>query len=211
MTAHALALACVVVVLGACSGSDGPRLSPAPSNGTNPVPSNGTNIDSGAADGGGKNPVSDAAPGDARQVTPLTFCAGTPVAGTCGQRFFQDISECMSIPNLVDCKFDAKASSAGTYCFQGGARVVSTSTGAQSEHSVWMNSGGVVCLESDTTNTSYTMTRDGQTLSVVTDSSTGDSSLVCADGSKVPLPSGFRSCPDLKALFDWDCLDATCP
>ncbi len=170
-------------------------------------------IDSGPAH---RPDATDADATDAAPASPLTFCAGTPVAGTCGQRFFQDLSECMAIPNLSACTYDSKTSGTDTFCFQGGARSKSTfdvgvPPAQRTSHGVWTNAGGTVCLEIESTLSAVSMTRNGQTLRMESVAQSDMFTLACGDGPRVSLPSGIRSCAALKALFDWSCVDGACP
>lgn len=142
----------------------------------------------------------------------FTFCAGTRVASTCAQPFFEAVSTCF-VP-MGGCR-SAQDNDTTSACWQAGTMFQTSylqATGGS--HQVWTG-GAVTCMEGDVTprkgrSPLFAVTAGGDTLAYDQDS--GD--VTCPDGSHVFLGNMFGDCAALRFLLQPDikgCQAGICP
>lgn len=140
-----------------------------------------------------------------------TFCAGTRVAATCAQAFFEPIASCFA--PMGGCR-TATSGDTTSACWQAGTLFSTTylqATGGS--HLLW--AGGATCMEGDVTPRKgrlplFAVTAGGSTLSYDQDS--GD--VTCPDGSHVFLGNAFGDCLALGNLLQppiKNCQAGICP
>ncbi len=119
------------------------------------------------------------------------FCAGTPVAGTCVQRFFAPVARCFRPAGA--CTYSVMGYMIYTICWASGAREELTGMGYPMA-ARWTQGGGACLGLSLSVDSLYD--HDGQQLRV----SGGD--VICPDGSRLAgFAPNLSSCPALSALL----------